>query len=476
MPDYSARGAEFLREIEALAPALPPPVLASMRDLVSNYLPKRNACLEDLLRLVEDDSSGNKDNVTKWQDRCGSMRSSINGFFDKVAGSAPITEEQKARIDRWQFSAIASEDKFFSKLGSVRIASIRDYLVANRQSLTTYTGELEQKWRALVDNEKQLQSDEQRVYAEMLDRVKGSIRELAEKERTAREKAVVVAEGVRRVAADSAGAKVVGGFAKMLLAQIGITTSLQSDTIKQMAAYPAVYVDVWLATNDHILGRIRQFESLVNAEKGGVLPLFKETRRQVYEYWERNNAGRAKEMIDKGRVSLDEWLAACATDGLRDDAQRFYNDVYSRTETHLKAVQSIARDFEARWEGVFKGALAVRTCDEFVDAAGWRTRAAELASVQLGSVAESMKAKMDGYYEESFALPLTQLKELVRDSNEPEKDEVIRVVDALITQAKTEIGNRVQQMRQEIDRTRALLEGGNFPNLLAHGDMKASME
>src|SRR5262249_61132135 len=102
-------------------------------------------------------------------------------------------------------------------------------------------------------------------------------------------------------------------------------------------------------------------KALVQAEKGGVLPLFKETRRQVYEYWDRNNAERARDWLAKAKSSLEEWLTACPTYGQQDDAKRFYEEAFKLVEKHLKNVEAVASEVERTWNGVVKGGRGPRT-------------------------------------------------------------------------------------------------------------------
>ncbi len=79
MPDYTSRAEELLKEIEAIQSVLPKDASKRLRQAVSDYIQRRNACLDDLLALLKDDSAGNKQNGEGWTKLC-KMDSEIEGF------------------------------------------------------------------------------------------------------------------------------------------------------------------------------------------------------------------------------------------------------------------------------------------------------------------------------------------------------------------------------------------------------------
>lgn len=189
-----------------------------------------------------------------------------------------------------------------------RLSQVRDYLCANRESLKAYTETLDQKWRAIVDEGNKLQSEEKKLYEEMLATTKRIIDELTQADRTMKEKIgyagtfpLLAVEKLGGMAADLAGLPDGAG-----------------EAAEKAAEYAREKLQDWIESNQTLQGRAANYRALVQAEKGGVLPLFKETRQQVYEYWDRNNLDRARDWVQRFRTSLEnEWVTACPTYGLR---------------------------------------------------------------------------------------------------------------------------------------------------------------
>ena len=192
-----------------------------------------------------------------------------------------------------------------------------------------------------------------------------------------------------------------------------------------------------------------------------MLPLFKETRKQVYEYWDKNNIERARDWMKKFQSSLEsEWVSACPTYAQQDDAKDFYKAAFERVEKHLKAVEYVAKRFEEKWNGVFKGALAPKTIDELVDSTAWRTNAETLISIRTPAVINDLLDKMDGYYEESFEAPLEKLKDKVEDLSGEAKEETLRAVDQR-AQARGGIRARAHQgVSERSGRVAQVVRGG----------------
>jgi hypothetical protein len=182
--------------------------------------------------------------------------------------------------------------------------------------------------------------------------------------------------------------------------------------------------------------------------------LFKETRREVYEYWEKNKVEVARDWIAKFRASVEsEWVGRCPTPGQQDDARDFYKDALERVEKHFKAVESIAREFEDKWTGVFKGALSPNAMDELIDANSARVTAEELISIRTPEVITDLLEKMDGYYEESLEKPLERLADAVDDLPEGAREEARRAVELARSRVRQSVRDRIKIMQTEIGRS-----------------------
>ncbi|MEO8061929.1 MAG: hypothetical protein ABI821_04185 [Pseudomonadota bacterium] len=439
MADFSKRPDEMLKELEVVRSVLPEQALKNFQDAIAKYKSWRRDALEDLLEVLEEDDDD--ESARSWVDLCNTMRADAPEFFEDALKNIVLGTEAAAAGYRWQLTLMANEGKFFEELGKANAAQVRDYLVTNRESLRDYTQTLDQKWRTIVDEGNKLQSEEKKLYDEMLEMTKRIVEDFGATERTYYEQMrnlaqypLIVAEKLGGTIADLAG----------LPDGVGEIGEQIAEKLRDRNA-------AWLESNRALQGRAANYRSLVQAEKGGVLPLFKETRRQVYEYWDKNNVERARDWLKKFQSSLEsEWVAHCPTYGQQDDARDFYRAALERVEKHLQAVETVGKEFEEKWNGVFKGALAAKTIDELVDNTPWRVNAETLVSIRTPAVVTELLKKMDGYYEESFEQPLAKLKDKAEDLTGEMREEALRAIELARKRVEQSVRDRIKAFQAEI--------------------------
>jgi hypothetical protein len=437
--DYPKRPDEMLKELDAIKSVLPEQAVKNFADAIARYRPWRRGALEELLRILEDDDDDEQ--ARTWTDRCERFRAEAPDHFENALNNIQLPTEAAAAGYRWQLALMANEARFFETLGKVNAAQVRDYLCANRESLRTYTDALDQKWRAIVDEGNKLQADEKKVYDEMMATTRRIVDELTQADRTLKEK-MGYAGTFPLLAIEK-----LGGTAADL---IGLPDGV-GEAAEKAAEYAREKMQAWLEANRALQGRAANYRALLQAEKGGVLPLFRETRRQVYEYWEKNNPERARDWLNRFRQSLEsEWVASCPTCGQQDDAKDFYKAGLERVEKHFKAVEEVAKRFEEKWTGVFKGPLAPRTIDELVDSQSWRVNAETLVSIRTPEVVNKLLDQLDGYYEESLEQPLGKLKDKADDLPEGARQQAVQAVDRAKKRVEESIRARLVQYRNEI--------------------------
>lgn len=282
MSDFSKRPDELLKEMEVFKSLLPEQAVKNLQDAIAKYKSWRREALEDLLKVLEEDDDD--ESARSWSDLTSTMRAEAPEFFEDALNNIQLPTEGAATAYRWQLTVMANEGKFFEALGKANAAQVRDYLCANRESLKAYTETLDQKWRAIVDEGNKLQSEEKKLYEEMLAMTKRIVEEFTTNERTYQEKIryvgqfpLLAIEKLGGMAADLAGLPDGAG-----------------EAAEKVAEWLREKNQAWLESNRTLQGRAANYRALVQAEKGGVLPLFKETRQQVYEYWDKNNLERAR--------------------------------------------------------------------------------------------------------------------------------------------------------------------------------------
>lgn len=468
MADYTSRADELLKEIDALQPKLNEDAGKRMRQAVSDYLALRKACLDELVTIVSDQSESTKDTVSRWTSRCESMRGSIAAPFDNQIKPIAPPEVLAAALE-WQGKTVTSEDKFFSTLASINAASVRDYLVANQSSLKEYTATLDEKWKKITGEEDKLHADEQKAYAEMLELVRKVVKELSQKHKEAYEQ-------MRSAAQEAVNFLKLDKVADVLLKAGGVKIHTLGSVIKATAQTVGFYNQIWLDTNPAIQARMANIQALIQAEKGGILPLFKETRKQVAEYWEKNGIDRAKNMVSSAKSSLDGWLSGCPTSAQRDDAKRFYDEAYGAIEKHIKVVEERASEFEKKWNGVFKGPLSSSVADDLVDAVEWKANARTLVEAATFASLDDLKKQMaGGYYDSSFEDSLVKMREMVAELPEGVRSEPLAMVDALKKEIETTVRDRVVAFQAQIAGSLDWFQPSSLEKALDHEPLKSDL-
>lgn len=461
MADFSKRPDELLKEIEAIKSVLPEQAVKNVQDAVAKYKAWRSEALTDLLDVLAEEDDD--ESARSWSDLCSTMRADAPEFFEDALKNIQLDTEGAATGYRWQLTVMENEGKFFEALGNANAAQVRDYLCATRESVRAYTEALDQKWRTIVDEGNKLQSDEKKLYDEMVSMTKRIIDEFMVAERTAAEKV-----------------RYAGQFPLLAIEKLGGTIADLAglpDGIGEAAEKAAEYLreknQQWLESNKALQGRAANYRALVQAEKGGVLPLFKETRKQVYEYWEKNNLERAREWMSAFRRSLEsEWVTACPTYGQQDDAKDFYKEAFTHIEKHFKAVEDVAKRFEERWNGVFKGALAPKTIDELVDSTSWRVNAETLISIRTPEVINKLLDQLDGYYEESLEKPLNDLKDKADDLAGEARQQTVDAVVRARKRVEESVRARITQFHNDVATSLRWFESDEIKKTLDRAELE----
>ena len=465
MADFSKRPDELLKELEAIKSVLPEQAVKRFEGAIAKYKSWRLEALEDLLKVLEEDDDD--ESVRSWIDLCSTMRADAPECFEEALTNIVLSTEAGATGYRWQLTVMANEAKFFEALGKVNAAQVRDFLVTNRESLRAYTETLDQKWRAIVDEGNKLQSEEKKLYDEMLAMTNRIVDEFKAMDRTYQEQVRYMGQ-FPLLAAEKLG----GTIADLAGLPDGV-----GEAAEKLAEWLRERNQAWLESNRALQGRAANYRALVQAEKGGVLPLFKETRRQVYEYWDRNNTERARDWMSRFRQSLEsEWVSACPTGGQQDDARDFYKAALERVEKHLKAVESIGKEFEEKWNGVFKGALAPKTIDELVDATSWRVNAETLVSIRTPAVVTDVLNTMDGYYEESFERPLKSLIDKADDLEGAPREEALQAIALARKRVEESVRERIRSFRNEVAGSLRWFESDEVKKTLDRSELESNLE
>ncbi len=434
-------------------------------EAIAQYMQSRNPCLNALLELIKDDNAGNRQNAPRWTSLCASMDRVPEDCFiaeirilSAMVGVSPATlGEQAGRI-------IQTEKQFFSTLANVNVAAVRDYLVANAQDLQTYTDGLSRAWEEIKQQSEEAHQDERDSYKEILELVNEGALRLAEDKNSLREKAAEIASRVFEAT----------GRVASIIEYILNLPEGTGDLIEKIMEFLKDRTEAWSKWNQYLAERYDKYRSLVDREKGGALPIFKECRQQVYDYWNEKGTKASRVWPNTARSSIDNWRSSCPTTGQRDDADRFSADVYKAIDEQWKKVEAVGKTFEEKWNGVFQGPLTPTTQDKLTDSIAWKQNANSLIAVGVVELAQAFLKDSDDVYGASLTEPIRQLQEAAEKlPDEVEhKGEAVQAVIALRDKIRSEVADRLKSLQEQIDKAAKQLDRNTVEKLFDRSDIE----
>lgn len=437
----------MLEAPKSINPPLPDEYYSAYRDAVGNYMSMRNGCLNALLELVADESTGNTDNASRWRTLCSDALSGIEGCFrdqlelvSKIDGPNDLPALGGVAV-----RAVDEEKQFFTRLADVNAAAMRDRLVCNAEELKQYTEQLGDIWERIMSDVEDSNKEQRASYDEIVALAKKAVNQLAEADRTQKEKAEKTGSKILWYAS-----KLAGPVATALNIPI---PDLAQSTFDILTEWGSAYLDLWTEIHPQLLTRLANYRSALSREEGGVLPVFRQCREQVHSYWNERGTRVSSVWPDLARASLDDWKSRCATSAQRDDADRFSADVYSKIKDRWRCVKDVADDFEKKWTGVFYGALAPTTQDQLTDAPHWKESCDALVSMEISEIGRAFLNNCDEIYGASLSDPIAQLKSAADNLPDEPKAQVKEAIQKIEEKIQSEIKDRIAALHQGIGKT-----------------------
>lgn len=181
--------------------------------------------------------------------------------------------------------------------------------------------------------------------------------------------------------------------------------------------------------------------------------------------------------MQKFRSSLEsEWVSACPTYGQQDDAKDFYKDAFGRIEKHFKALEDVAKRFEEKWNGVFKGALAPKTIDELLDMNTWRLNSETLASIRMPAVIDGLWEKIDAYYDQSFENPIKKLEDEASDLEGERREQALRAAEHMRKRVEAAVRDRIKQFRNDVANSLRWFEPDEIKKTLDRSELEDGLD
>ena len=468
MSDYTGRAEELLRYLEQINPPLPDEYNSAYRNAVANYMHERNDHLKQLLELVADDDPGHPGNAGGWRTVSNDAVSRMETYFHdqlELVSRADGPNDLPA-LGGAAVRVVDEERQFFSRLADVNAALMRDRLVVNAKELREYSEQLGEIWKRIGSDVEGSNERQRESYKEIVEIAKEEAETLAKAHRTFREKAEKVGASIIFI-----GTKVIGPIDSIL--GLGLPDAITG--AGDVGEYLAAYVDHLAETHRRLVARTQNYLSFLEEEKGGLLPVFRQCRQQVYSYWNEKGTKTSSVWPDQARSSLDDWKSRCATSAQRDDADRFSADVYSKIKDRWDSVKRVADEFEEKWRGIFYGQLAPQIEDKLTDAIQWRQNADNLVSAGMVEIGQTVLADCDRIYSANLDEPFKQLVSAVESLPEERKAEAREALEKLQENIGTQIGGIMAALHKQVadtlnwfqpDAIRKLLDRGELQKLL----------
>jgi hypothetical protein len=222
-----------------------------------------------------------------------------------------------------------------------------------------------------------------------------------------------------------------------------------------------------------LVDREQKYRRALQEAQGGSLPMFKECRQQVYEYWNEKGIKASSVRPELARSSLEEWQTRCATSAQEEDADSFSRDIYEATRDNpRKFVEKVGDAFEQKWQGIFRGALSPEIEDKLTDATEWNGYTDALQSMGIADVAQTVLNDCDEIYKANLLEPLKQLLEVVDGLPEGRKGEAKEAIESIKEAMQSKVGDLMVTLRQRLADTRLRFDRDELKKMLDRGELK----
>lgn len=353
-------------------------IVKTLTTCIDKYSDLRQRALDDLVDFIARASAGNLGTQARWESRIASVRAEYNRLFGDSVKDLMLPPP----VQLFWFAALQAEDAFFERLAKVKTPQLLDDILKHQDGLSKLIAELQDGWTFLLSSDQALQTDEMRAVQQLdemvqkiLSEVDGWHREMIDNLARAEEAVKKAAANVKDKAKEALGrAAPVAGAALEMLKQYVIDTikpgGLDSDFDTQLEAVrqqAELRKQLLVERTRYYRSLVQTYQSLLSAEKGGVLSMFKKTRDEVDRYLSTSDIAKAKVWFDQAKGQLSDWASGLPTSRQKDDATSFRNDVVQHIESDWKITEDLDKNFRERFSGVFIVPLKTETIESLAE-------------------------------------------------------------------------------------------------------------
>lgn len=468
MTDFTHRAEELLNAMESIEPHVNDALLSAHREAVGRYMQARNAILTSLIELVNDESAST-DSASRWTALCESLASGIDNTFMAeirlitaiVGPSALVLGEQVGR-------AVKEENRFIELLSKVNAALVRDYMVQNTRELQSCTEGLSKAWEDIIKQADEAKQDQTSIYKEIADMAREVVNALAVEEKNLLEKSAEY------------GAVALDGISHLadIIAEVLKLPEGANFAIEKLSEFLKEYAEEWVKKNKYLLARLEAYRSSLKQEEGGALPIFQSIRLQIYAFWNEKGTRASSVWWDRARASLDDFKSNCPTSGQKEDAEAFTKAIRDAIEARWRKLQDIGKDFETKWDGVFKGALAPTTQERLDDEIAWQQNSDSLIALKAYELGQVFIQRTGEILESGYIEPTDKLMDALQalpDETE-NKLKLLSAVKELREKIQGEIRDRIKELQSQVRDAIDALEPEKIKTALARDELRKLLE
>ncbi len=378
MATYGARITELRALMTQATAGADERVVRALSQCIDRYSDMRQRALDDLVDCIAKASAGNLGTHAKWESRIGGVRAEFNRLFGDSVKDMLLPPP----VQLFWFAALQAEETFFEQLSKVQTAQLLDDILKHQDGLSKLIGELQDGWKFVLSNDKALEDDQIRAIRQVDEMVRGIISELDGWHRALLDNAARAAEAAKnKVQELTAKAKEkLGPAGEWIATAVEFLKAYFLDQVKPEGLpgdmdtqMDAARKQMELAAQA-LLERVRlhrslvqTYQSLVSAEKGGVLTIFKKTRDEVDGYVKDNDVAHARVWFDQARGQLGDWVSGLPSSRQRDDAGSFRDEVCKLIESDWKITEELDKKFRDQFQGVFLSPLSNETVETLAE-------------------------------------------------------------------------------------------------------------
>ncbi|MEO5969737.1 MAG: hypothetical protein ABIQ95_07390, partial [Bdellovibrionia bacterium] len=352
--NYDGRRYEMLSTLESLK--LEPRWQESIQSKLVAYFDYREQVLYDALPIIQNDSTSDRDQAAKWRDH-----------FSKAAPEASklIYEALQNAMPSSALNFITSnanfEADFFSKLGNMPAAKLRDRILVYRETFDKESRSLSDKWREVDSLDQSIDS--------MGRSAQNELRELYQ-------------QTSRDVAASSISTEKWIRSLTEIVSTLPVTPSFVGIIIEFMKLLEALET-----RTESYAARLRDIYS--NEER--VILVFNNTRKDVSSFLKTMNLSLLQNEMNEMLIGTDQAGRSTVTSGQQADAAKFYGSLSPILKAHYERFEDAFEDFVSEFDHIFFNALGDKTIETLLEPQSWRDWSDNVRGIALESALKQVQ-------------------------------------------------------------------------------------